>query len=220
VTKPATDLAPYRGYFCTGISFASGHSVLLFNFAATPTAVGPINEVWVCGPDGQRLLFVSPKAGGDVVKNYHRFEQILGARIVWTWPDADTLEIAMNGEDGTALNLKLAVRSTMATRALGAVVRGTPRLLLRTAPMAAVSSLGMKLLLGVCGVRTVGRTETGRRFYAEPERIIEITSAVATRNGHELGPLSPPRQTITFGDLKVPDKAFIAEGVLFLEALN
>lgn len=210
-------MRPFHGYMVTGMSFSSGHALFLINFSSTPVAVPAYSEIWLVTPSDERVLLVDPEPAGPIVARYHDFARILGSRTQWRWPAPDTLQVDARASDGTSLAVEVKLRSNVATGALNTILKVSPRAVMRTAPMMAVSYWSMNLMLGLDDLRIGGKTETGRRYRSEVDRLALVGSATARLNGADLGALGPPSRPIRFGDINFGRRAICTFGDLYLE---
>ena len=215
MSKPT--MRPFRGYLVSGMCFSSGHALMLLNFYSTPTVIPAYTEVWLVTPTDERILFVDPEPAGPLVAQYHDFKRIVGAQTKWTWPTPDTLQVDVQAKDGTALAMEVKLHSNVATGVLNTILKVTPRAILRTAPMVAVSDLSTNLMLGLGGLRIAGKTETGKRYRDEADRLALVGSATAKLNGTDLGTLGSPAKPIRFGDINFGPRAACFFGDLYLE---
>lgn len=210
-------LRPFRGFLTPGLYFSSGYCLWLLNFSSTPTDLGAYSEIWLITPEDKRILYVDPEAAGPIVGIFHDFHEVVGASVTWEWPDSDTLHVGMKATDGTTLDLRVSLGSSLGTSILNAVLRITPRALMRTSPMVAISEISLNLLLGLGGLKIAGRTEKDKAYLNEADRLAVVKEASARLNDEDLGKLARPSKPILFGDAKVPNRAFFSFGTLNLE---
>lgn len=211
-------LQPFHGLFVPGIGFESGHSIWLFDFDATPTGLGGYAEVWVVTPDDERILFVESEAVGREVGRYHEFDRTVIAAMDWAGTTRGEVHLAVSATDGTELRLDVALAATAATRMVGTMGRMTPPVVGRSAPGRWMANVSLNTLLGLGGLQTAGRTETGKRYRGEPVRIMLATAAMATLNGVDLGTLATPTRPVAFGDIRLTDRAVFFFGDLYMES--
>lgn len=209
-------LQPFKGFLSPGICFASGHCVMVQNFSSTPTQIDAFDEVWIFTPDGERLMYVDPPAAGPDCQTYHDFDRTLGATITWNHAHEDRVSLALEGEDGTTLDLDVELGSTTETRLLNAISDLTPQSLLRTSIGQYVSTLLFNQLLDANGMKIAGVTDTQEPYRVEADSLRAVKNAAATLDEEDLGAVQPPDDLITFGDAKVPNEPFFSFGNLYL----
>lgn len=216
--RPATGtLEPFSGYVVPGVCFESGHCFWLLDFETTPTAFESYAELWVIAPDGERVLYVDPEPAAEEVLRYHRFDRVGGASITWERPTREKVAVAVAGDDGVTLDLRLALGRTFGTRLLNAMLAATPRPLLGSRVGAALATYSLNRLLDANGLKVAGRTETGRRYRLDAARLRTVAAADATLDGCDLGERVPPARPIAFGDARTTADALYIRGDLLLE---
>jgi hypothetical protein len=215
-SRKTVDLQRFHGRFSPGICFDSGHCFWLFKWEQTPTSLGSYSNIWIITPEGDRLLYADPPEAGPFVEKYHDFDRTTGASITWDRIDDQVLEIHVDGDDGTTLELRAELGSSPATRLLTAISTLTPNAVLRTSVGQTMSNLSLASVMDVNGLKTAGTTETQEPYRFEADRIRAVTTASATLNGDDLGKLGPPGRPIEFGDAKTPDDPFFAVADVFL----
>lgn len=171
-------------------------------------------------PDGDRLLFADPPEAGPIVEKWHDFGQTHGAKITWDRIDDDGIELSLEGDDDTTLDLRADFGSSAATRVLNAISSLTPKAVLRTSIGQSISNLSLASLMDVNGLKVAGVTETQEPYRFEADRMRAVKHASATLNGEDLGELSPPDRPIAFGDVKTPADAFFAVADVYLRPPN
>lgn len=209
-------LQPFHGLVCPGICFASGHCFWVFNWESTPTAVGDYDIVWIITPDGERLLYVDPPEAGPIVETYHEFDRTVGATITWDRADNEAIDLHLDGEDGTMLDLRAELGSSAGTSLLNAITSLTPQSVLRTSIGETISNLSITGVMDVNGLKVAGITDTQEPYRVEADRMRAVQTASATLNDENLGEFSPPDRPIEFGDAKTPDDSFVSFGDLYL----
>lgn len=210
-------LRPFRGFVIPGMYFSSGYCLCLFNFSSTPTDLGAYSDIWLITPEEKRILYTDPEAAGAIVCTFHDFHEVVGASLVWEWSTSETFHVGMEAMDGTTLDLQVSLGSSLGTRVLNAVTKITPRALMMTSPMVAISEISLNLLLGLGGLKIVGRTETGKAYLNEADRLAVVKEASARLNDRDLGKLTRPPKPILFGQVRVPNRALFSFGTLHLE---
>ena len=209
-------LQPFRGFLTPGICFGSGHCVWLLHFSSTPTAIEAYDEVWIVTPDGERFLYVDPLEAGPNVETYHDFDRVIGATITWSEAGTDGVEVHLEAEDGTTLDLRADLGASTGTRLLTSITSLTPQPILRTSIGEAISNLTFGLLMDSNGLKVAGKTETREPYRVEADSLRVVTSASANLNEADLGAVQPPTRSIEFGDAIVPNEPFFAFGDLYL----
>jgi hypothetical protein len=210
-------LSPFTGFFSPGLYFTSGHGMRLYNFTSTPEGVAPFFQIWVMTPEGKRVLYVDPKSAEAIISTWYSFDEVVGASIDWEWPDSDVLNVRVGSAEGTALDLRLSLGTSLPTTLLNAIVAVTPRALMRTRPMLAISDVSFNALLGLGGVHISGKTETGKPYVTEADRLMVVKEASALLDDKDLGRLRRPPKPIYFGPSRVADRAVLAFGTAYLE---
>ena len=213
---PAGVLQPFHGFLTPGICFASGHCVWLLHFSSTPTAIAAYDEVWIITPDGERLLYVDPIEAGPYVETYHEFDRVIGATTTWNEAGTDGVEVHLEAEDGTTLDLRADLGASTGTRLLTTITSLTPQPILRTSVGEAISNLTFGLLMDSNGLKVAGKTDTREPYRVEADSLHVVTNASANLNEEDLGAVQPPTRSIEFGDVIVPDEPFFAFGDLYL----
>lgn len=211
------NLLPFHGFFSPGLYFASGHGMRLYNFTSAPTDVDPFFQIWVMTPAGKKVLYVDPEAARAIVSTWYSFDDVVGSIISWEWRESNTLRVNVETDEGTTLELRLTLGSSLATNVLNTIVAITPRALIRSRPMLAISNLSFNLLLGLGGVHIKGETETGRDYVTEADKLRVVRDASAILDGQDLGSLTRPPAPTTFGPSKVADRPVFAFGTAYLE---
>ena len=218
VSRRETDepLQPFHGFLTPGICFASGHCIWLLQFSSTPTAIEAYDEVWILTPDGERVLYVDPADAGPYVETYHEFDRVIGGTISWKEAGTDGVEMHLEGDEETTLEVRADLGTSTGTHLLTAITSLTPQPILRTSIGGAISNLTFDLLMDANGLKVVGETDTREPYRVEADALRVVTSAAATLNGEDLGAVQPPTRSIEFGDAIVPDEPFFVFGDLYL----
>jgi len=213
----SNSMQAFQGFFSPGLYFASGHAMRIYNFTSTPAGIEPFFQIWLLTPSGERVLYVDPQDASALVSQWYHFDRIVGAQIDWDWLDSDTLQVHLEASDGEIFDLRLHIGSSWATTLLNAVVKITPRSLMRTRPMLAISGLSFNLLLGLGGVEIAGSTDTGRAYVTEADRVTIITQASAHLDNQALGELARPPKPLLFGKSPIADRPVFAFGTASIE---
>lgn len=212
-----TTLRAFHGFQVPGISFESGHCIWLLDFTETPTEAGAYFECWLVTPEGKTTLFIDEPDAIPTMAEYHTFDDIVEAAIACELPDQETIRVAVDASDGTTIDLELYHELTPRARLLTALLHATPERIARSRPGAAIATATLNLLLPANGLRVAGRTDTGKRYRNEPDRVTVGIDARATLDGEDLGALAAPGRSIAFGDIHVPDRPIVTFGDLCLE---
>lgn len=213
-------LEPFPGTFIPGVCFESGHCFWLLEFTDTPTDIGPYTEFWVVTPEGDRVLYADPGESIDEILAYHDFDRTEAATISVDGPDAGTVHVECEGEDGTEARISLDLTRTMGTRLLTLAVVLTPDVVLESSFGTAVSTAMLNLLVDANGLRVASRTETGRRYRLDVDEVYAVSSGTATLDSTDLGHVAPPGRPIEFGGAKTVDEPIVTPGTLFLERMD
>jgi hypothetical protein len=174
----------------------------------------------VVTPEGERVLYVDPGDAVDEVLTYHDFDRTEGATVTVAQPDPGSVEIECEGADGTAVSIAADLDGTLGTGILNGAIALTPDVVL-TSPVGTTVSTGLlNLVLDAKGLKTAGRTETGRRYRLDVDELSAIPAATATIDGDDLGAIAPPGRPVEFGDAKTTGEPIFAPGVLHLERMG
>lgn len=219
-TQPTAQLQRFHGRFSPGICFASGHCYWVFNWDRTPTSIGSYSDVWIITPDGERLLYADPPEAGPILEKYHDYDRTNGATITWDRIDDDVVDVRVDGDDDTTLEIRAELGSTPATRLLNVISTLTPSSVLRTSVGQTISTLSLASLMDVNGLKVAGTTETQEPYRFEADTMLAVESASATLDGTDLGEFGPPDREIGFGDAKTPDDPFFAVADVYLRPPN
>ena len=209
-------LRQFRGTFVPGLFFESGHCLWYVEFTSTPTEVGPYTELLLLEPDGGRALYADPEAATELALRYHEFDRAHGATIDAERPSSDALDVVIEGDDGTTLDLEIAFGTSTRTRAMNVMSALLPGALVRTNVGATLGSMALDLVVGTNGAKIAGKTETGARYRFEADRVSQVTEASATLDGTDLGERIPPTRSIDFGDVAVTDRPLSMAGDIYL----
>jgi hypothetical protein len=210
-------LQPFEGFVSPGIAFESGHTVWLFKFDETPTPTGAYSDIWIESPAGDVTMYVDPTTAGEYVKAYHDFDYIVGASINWRVADLDRIDVQLEADDGTTLELSAVLARPISTRLMEGLAGGVPGTIQRSAMGAAVSSFTLNRLMGANGLELRGRTETGTRYWGEADHLRTVSDASATLDGVDLGRRVSGTSIHDFGDIKTAREPYVVFGALHLE---
>lgn len=210
-------MRPFRGAISPGIGFESGHVIWLFRFEATPTPVGPYTEIWIESPDGEVTLYADPDEAVEYVTAYHEFDRVEPADVDWRQFDHERIDVAMAGGDGATLTLRASLAATVRTRVMDVLGAVAPDALLRHPAGGTVSSALFNSLMQPGGTKLLGRTETGRRYRGDADRLLTVERATATLDGSDLGDIVRSPSSRAFGDVRTAVEPYVVFGRLHLE---
>lgn len=179
-----------------GICFESGHSIWLYDFESTPTNLGAYREFWVVEPDDTRTLYYDTEGAAAEIEIFHEWSQSVVADMVWEWTP-DHIDITVTGSDGTTIELTGEIGDSVMSRVLTLMQRHLP------APL-------HKRMFGK-------HTETGKFGQLDTPQVRVVTHATARIDGTTLGPVQPPAEPVTFGELSAFDHPYVFVGDLLLE---
>jgi hypothetical protein len=210
-------LRPFEGFLSPGLTFESGHVVWLFKFDETPTPHGACSYLWIESPAGDVTMYTDPAVAGEYAKAYHDLDRIEGASIDWPTADLDHLEVELEADDGTTLELSAALAHPLSTRLMEGLAGAIPRAIQRSAIGAAISSFTLNRLMGANGMALRGTTETGTRYWGEANHLRTVSDASARLDGIDLGQQVSGTSTHDFGDVKTAREPYVVFGALHLE---
>ena len=208
--EPRERLRPFGGYLCPGLYFSSGYALWLFEFTETPLDVGPYREVWLVTPTGRRYLWVDDPTARPVATRFHEFDVVNHAEVQWTWTE-ETLRVVVDAADLSTLEVDLEFETTVGVHLVNLLLALTPNWFRRTRPGMAAADLHLKLL-GLGGLESAGRTETGTRYCGVVDRVAVVTGGSACLNEVDLGTVTAPSAPVPFGDVTVPQRPVVALG--------
>jgi hypothetical protein len=209
-------LKPFRGSFTSGISFSSGHSFWLFRFESTPTSFGAYDGIWAITPDGRRVLYADPAGVERVASTYHEFDRAVGAAITWGRTDEEVVELRVDGDDGTTVDLRVRLGASAGARLFNALIALAPRAALRTRVGAALCNLVIAGAVEANGLKVVGLTEPDEPYRFEADRLRAVEGARVSVYDTDLGEPRAPERPSAVGDVRAPEEPFFATGSLFL----
>ncbi len=176
-----------------GLGTASGTRIVVGMWPRSP--FGPVTDVMIERPDGRRILVAPTDEFADFLVAEYRFDEVrvepvLRMRDGRTW---------MIGTDDLAMTFTVAGRS-----ALGLLLLATPRTFARSRWW--TTAIGPVARAAVPGVRTRGRTASGRREWYCAQDMQRVTSADVRFEGADLGELGPVEPPVGFGFSSVPSR--------------
>lgn len=209
-------LQPFHGFFTPGICFTSGYCLCLYKWSSSPTVLDAYESFFIITPDGERRLYADPAEAGPYVETYHEFDRTSEATLTWAQATEEGLEVHLEGNDGTTLDLRADLGASTGTWVLTSVTSLTPKSVLRTSLGGAISNLSLGLLIDANGLKVVGRTDTHEPYRVEADSLRTVTGASATLNSEDLGDVCSPDRPLGFGDARVPNDPFFTFGDLYL----
>lgn len=209
-------LQPFHGFFTPGICFTSGYCLCLYKWSSSPTVLDTYESFFILTPAGDRRLYADPAEAGPYVETYHEFDRTSGATITWTQATEEGMELHLEGNDGTTLDLRAELGASTGTQLLTSVTSLTPTPMLRTSLGGAISNLFFGFLIDSNGLKVVGRTDTNEPYRVEADSLRTVTGASATLNSKDLGDVCPPDRPLGFGDARVPKEPLFTFGDLYL----
>jgi len=160
----------------TSVEFASGHRFVVGHWESSP--IGPFADVMWADPEGHRVLVASPSAA-EFVTSIYPFEDVR--------PWEVGVETNAHHAVVTAGDLRLAYLFSK----WAVPFPPRPRWITATA-----ENWISRLLLGV---QTLGISSTGTVEWYRARSLRWITSASASLNGTDLGPMSQVDRPLSFG---------------------
>ncbi|MFG2989455.1 hypothetical protein ACGFZK_09240 [Streptomyces sp. NPDC048257] len=167
------------------VGTGSGTRVVVGHWPRSP--FGPFSDVMLERADGHRILLAPTARTAEFVAGVYHFDEVR------TGP----VNVHGRGPVWDVVAEGLFLRFTVGRRgALGLALRAVPRTLARRPGWAALAGGPARLLHGV---RTRGSSRPGwRQWYAALDLRV-ITSATASFEGTDLGPLAPVAPPVRFG---------------------
>lgn len=174
-----------------GLGTASGTRIVIGMWPLSP--FGPVTDVMLERPDGRRILLAPTEEFAGFLSQEYRFDEVrvepvLRMRDGRTW---------MISTDDLALTFTVGGRS-----ALGVALLAVPRTVARSRWWArTVNPIARSAMHGV---RTRGRTTSGRREWYCVQDLQHVVAADARYEGVDLGELRPVEPPVGFGFSSVP----------------
>jgi hypothetical protein len=190
-----------EGYGVTGVTFASGHVLVLRRFAAS--SIGPpFTSVWHRDPRGDWTLHAD-------LEPELAWARYFGAAAVRSVRDEVTLAwLGTHSLSVQVLHARLAwavhLAPTIGTRVLSALAPRIPAAAWRSRlATRVIAGLGGRSL-GVGRATLEGRSPNGLRYAIRPRRLWSVDASVGRIHGRHLGPLVLPRAQARLGDVWLP----------------
>jgi hypothetical protein len=195
-------LETFHGYQSSFIPFSSGYYLYLAKWDATPTRFSSFSNLWVITPENNRILYADPQGTSKIVCIYHEFNEICGAAISVDHTATNHLFIDCSSLDGDqTIRVELKLAETLGSRLVSGLSSSPPTPLKLSSPVIEISNLLVNLFVAKKGSKIYGKTETGMPYYhGETDRLFIISQGSASINGKEIGTVSPPTWSLTFGD--------------------
>ena len=168
-----------------GVGTASGVRLVLGHWPQSP--FGPVSDVMIEYPDGDRLLLAPNAELGRFIAETYSFHRL---RVV-------PVAVRRSGLVWSVAAGPLTLRFTTGGRGvLGRLLRAVPAPLARRLWWVRLIGLPARVLRGV---RTYGSAGNGRREWYAARDLHRITAATATLDGVDLGPLAAVDPPVRFG---------------------
>ncbi|GBQ02708.1 hypothetical protein SSP531S_41720 [Streptomyces spongiicola] len=175
-----------------GIGTGSGVRLVVGHWVRSP--FGAFDDVMIERVDGERLLLAPTREVADFIAATYTFEEM---RI-------GPVRVRVDGAAWTVTAPSLELRFATGGRGIpGRLLRAVPGPLANRPAFSALADLPARLMPGV---RTRGRSGTGRREWYGARDLLPIVRARAVFEGVELGPLAPVEPPVRFGFGSVPRK--------------
>jgi hypothetical protein len=173
-----------------GFGTASGTRVVLGHSPRSP--FGPVSDVMLEAPDGERLLVAGSPALAEFVAATYSFDRVRVAPVA----------VGVHERVWHVTAGPLALRFRVGRRGpLGLLLRAVPAGLARHPRWVGLVDLPARLLPGV---RTRGSAGNGRREWYGAQDLHRITAVTASLDGQDLGALAPVEPAVRFGFGSVP----------------
>ncbi|MFI0738388.1 hypothetical protein ACH4PU_09870 [Streptomyces sp. NPDC021100] len=185
-----------------GAGTASGTRLVLGHWPWSP--FGPFSDVMVEHADGTRRLLAPTGRVADFVAATYAFDRV----------DVRPVAVVRTADSWTVTAGPLSWRFTVGPRSL-------PGRLLRAVPTAAATRplwiRSADLPARLLGLRTVGRSPSGRRSFYGARDLHPITDGEATWDGTGLGPLARVEPPVRFGPVSVPRRPALVRVTTLVE---
>ncbi|GAA4965702.1 hypothetical protein [Actinoplanes utahensis] len=168
-----------------GLGTAGGTRLVVGHWPRSP--LGPVTDVMVELPDGHRLLLAETAELADFVAKTYTFDEVR----------VEPVTVERTASAWTVTAGPLTLRFTTGGRGLlGRLLRAVPPTLARRLWWVRLIDRPARLLRGV---RTYGSAGNGRREWYAVQDLHVITTAAATLDGLDLGPLADVHPPVRFG---------------------
>jgi len=195
-------LETFHGYQSSFIPFSSGYYLYLAKWDTTPTGFSSFSNLWIITPGNNRILYADPQGTSKIVCIYHEFNEIYGADISVEHTATNHLFINCSSLDGVhTIRVELKLVETFGSRLVSGLSSSPPTPLKLSSPMIGISNLLVNLFVAKNGSKIFGKTETGMPYYhGKTDRLFVISQGSANINGKDIGTVSTPTWSLTFGD--------------------
>ncbi|WP_436528738.1 hypothetical protein [Actinoplanes sp. HUAS TT8] len=168
-----------------GIGTASGTRLVVGHWPRSP--FGPVSDVMIEHPDGRRRLVAPTAELGRFIAETYSFDHV----------EVEPTAVARRGSAWSVTAGPLVLRfGTGGRGGLGRLLRAVPPPLARQLPWVRLVDVPARLMNGV---RTYGSAGNGRREWYAVQDLHRITTATATLDGADLGPLAAVDPPVRFG---------------------
>ncbi|MEV4917397.1 hypothetical protein AB0K47_11365 [Streptomyces tirandamycinicus] len=175
-----------------GVGTRSGVRLVVGHWARSQ--FGSFADVMIEREDGERLLLAPTREVADFIASTYAFEEVR----------VGPVRVRVTGTAWAVTAPSLELHFVTGGRGmLGWLLRAVPGSLAKRPAWSALVDLPARVLPGV---RTRGRSGTGRREWYGARDLLPIVSARAVFEGAELGPLAPVEPPVRFGFGSVPRK--------------
>jgi hypothetical protein len=173
-----------------GIGTSSGTRLVLGHWQTSP--FGPVSDVMIEHPGGHRQLLAPTPELGQFIAETYAFDEVTTVPVT----------VSRAGPQWSISAGPLTLSFTTGGRgALGALLRSVPPPLAQNLSWVRLISTPATVLQGV---RTYGTAGNHRREWYAAQDLHQITSAAATLNGTDLGPLTEIDPPVRFGFTSTP----------------
>jgi hypothetical protein len=176
-----------------GLGTVSGTRVVVGHWPRSP--LGPMSDVMVQRPDGQRVLLAPSAEVAEFVGSTYTFDEVRLVPVTVDRPDGTTWTVAAG---------PLRMRVTSGPRpVLGRLLHAVPARLARTPAWVGLLDLPARV---TTGLRTRGSAGNGRTEWYGVQDLHSLVEVDARWDGEPLGALAPVRPPVTFGFGSVPPR--------------
>jgi hypothetical protein len=208
----------FVGYAVLGVPFTSGHLLAMRRFPASSLGEG-YTSVWHRDPQGKWTFYsdVPPQLACPRYFGSAAAEAVVrDIEIAWRGPQDFTVSI----EDDPALDWRLTLKETSATRLMNAMGGVLPDALWRQEAVLKPMGKAASLVLRAGRLGLAGQVPNRQRFIANPMRIWAIQSSTARMGDQDFGEVGPLPVQTRLGDFWIPQRGIFAIGRAFFEPLD